>query len=343
MDVGLHDSGPPRYTGHCTKVHRDERAVVFQVNFFFLAFYRKVSSSSSRLKKNTMSLASSFSRADAQVDRLEEMINGLPVSPPRNRNTNGLTQHVQYHSPAAAAPAATPPAPTPPMYVDHPSRAQVEELTLSLSRANTRIDDLEKLVRSMMTLFQVSSYEMQLANEGVDPHARVKCLHSLPAFSTIIKEVDLLRPLIAPVVPVPVPPPAPLPVVLREEVRVPVPVPVPAAPALRIPCILGAEVSEYHSRGVKVVTVNPEGPCEVAGVYSGDLVISVDNHPVTCRADLRGLLAGYEPGTIATLLVERHGSLVTLPIMFGAAPTVPWTPGRRSVSPSPRESPGRAM
>eukprot|EP01059_Diplonema_ambulator_P034635 TRINITY_DN7871_c0_g1_i1.p1 TRINITY_DN7871_c0_g1~~TRINITY_DN7871_c0_g1_i1.p1 ORF type:complete len:188 (+),score=24.83 TRINITY_DN7871_c0_g1_i1:38-565(+) len=167
---------------------------------------------------------------------------------------------------------------------------------------------------------------MEVANSSPDPMARMRCVHSLPAFRAIFHELVLLNEKTIPV-PVPVPVPAPVVVTSRET-----------SPP-RIPSIIGAEISEDHHQGVKVVAITPNGPCDTAGVFPNDRIIMIDNHPITCRADLRGLLAGLEPRTIVTLILERHSSIVTLPLMLGEAPTRPWTPtrsGGRSLSPSHR-------
>ena len=284
----------------------------------------------------SVSLASRFTTADEQVRRLEEIADGLPTSPRRERGGGGGGT-----APVVAAPVAV--APQVVVAAREQDEHEVGELRRALSRANERIDDLEKLTRGLLKVLQLSEYEQQLANESLDPHARVKCLHALPAFSTIIKEVDLLRPVVvAAALPLPPPPPPVVPVLLPEETplgSVPlVPRSVPAAAAagaaaahaaaaagaaaaVGVPgvCAIGAELTESGNRGVKVVSVSPEGPCEVAGVFPNDVVIAVDNRSVPTRADLRAVLAAYEPGAIAMMLVERHGSLVTLPIMLGAA------------------------
>ena len=251
---------------------------------------------------------SNILRVEDHVARLEEMAKGLPVSPQRQRT---VTPNTRIEVVA--------------------DTSELSELRNTVADQGDRIQQLERTVRDMMQLFQLSGYEMQLANESLDPAARVKCLHSLPSFSYLIRELGILAatqvvPIPVPVVPIPVPSPMAIPV--------PPPMPVMPPPIIeeRIPSIIGADLGEDH-RGVRVVSVAEGGPCELAGVYANDVIRSIESHPVVARSDMRGLLASYAPGTIITMIIERHGSLITLPIMLGSAVTHPWTP-RRSTSPS---------
>lgn len=69
--------------------------------------------------------------------------------------------------------------------------------------------------------------------------------------------------------------------------------------------------------GVVVVSVEPAGPAEKAGLQVGDLITSVDGHAVTSLADLADAMAPLRPGASVPVVVQRSGAKKTLTVTVG--------------------------
>jgi len=89
--------------------------------------------------------------------------------------------------------------------------------------------------------------------------------------------------------------------------------PDPPAPHPEIPpespAWLGLFLGDEPDGGVKVVVVADGGPAARAGVKEGDLLISVDDRPVTDRRRLRQVLEGLKPGAKVALETLRDGKI----------------------------------
>jgi S1-C subfamily serine protease len=59
--------------------------------------------------------------------------------------------------------------------------------------------------------------------------------------------------------------------------------------------------------GAVVVEVVPGGPAEAAGIQEGDVILAVDGQDLGAERDLAEIIAGYEPGEVVTLEIERPG------------------------------------
>ena len=68
-------------------------------------------------------------------------------------------------------------------------------------------------------------------------------------------------------------------------------------------------VSRFHhldqASGVLVISVEADGPARIAGLRDGDIVVSLDSHPVTNLDDLHRLLTEERIGTTVTLGILR--------------------------------------
>ena len=87
--------------------------------------------------------------------------------------------------------------------------------------------------------------------------------------------------------------------------------PDPSAPhpeiASESPAWLGLFLGDEPDGGVRVLVVADGGPAARAGVKEGDLLISVDDRPVTDRRRLRQVLEGLKPGAKVALETLRDG------------------------------------
>ena len=67
---------------------------------------------------------------------------------------------------------------------------------------------------------------------------------------------------------------------------------------------------------VFILEVNRGGAADNAGVEEGDMVIAVNDTPINSISDLREIINEFAPGDEITLIVQRDGQIVTLPIIL---------------------------
>jgi S1-C subfamily serine protease len=77
---------------------------------------------------------------------------------------------------------------------------------------------------------------------------------------------------------------------------------------VRIPDTLKQSLNLTESRGLIVVSVEPNGPAEQAGVLVGDIVIGLDGRSVTDTSDVQAVLGGDSVGKSITARVIRGGT-----------------------------------
>lgn len=75
-----------------------------------------------------------------------------------------------------------------------------------------------------------------------------------------------------------------------------------------------AELDGERRAGARIETVEPGSPAEEAGLRPGDVVVGVDDHPVTGAESLVGFVRQYPAGTEITLRVARDGDVEELPV-----------------------------
>ena len=75
-----------------------------------------------------------------------------------------------------------------------------------------------------------------------------------------------------------------------------------------------ALLSTGQPTGVVVVAVNVGGAAEKAGIRAGDLITSVEGHPVTSLAALADAMAALKPGATVPVAIERSGAKTTLTV-----------------------------
>ena len=86
----------------------------------------------------------------------------------------------------------------------------------------------------------------------------------------------------------------------------------------RLPDAQGGADDRRHA--LLVVGVTTEGPAAQAGVIVGDIILAVDDHPISAPEDLLDLLAGDRVGKSATLHLLRGGSPIDLSVTVGERP-----------------------
>jgi len=72
--------------------------------------------------------------------------------------------------------------------------------------------------------------------------------------------------------------------------------------------------------GLRVESVQPDGPAAAAGAQAGDRIQRLAGRRIANLADLGAVIAAHRPGDTVTLVVERDGESLDLPLVFGARP-----------------------
>jgi S1-C subfamily serine protease len=89
---------------------------------------------------------------------------------------------------------------------------------------------------------------------------------------------------------------------------------------VRLPDRLKSLLNLQVSSGVIVVTVEPDGPAEKAGVLIGDILIAIQDHPVSDTGDVQTLLSPERAGKLLRVQIIRGGTLAELAITLGERP-----------------------
>jgi hypothetical protein len=71
--------------------------------------------------------------------------------------------------------------------------------------------------------------------------------------------------------------------------------------------------------GVLLSGVRAGSPAEKAGLARGDILIGIDEHEIRSIEDFMFVLRAARPGQAATLVIERDGKKLSLPVVFGEA------------------------
>jgi serine protease Do len=74
-------------------------------------------------------------------------------------------------------------------------------------------------------------------------------------------------------------------------------------------------------RGALVGSVQEDGGARAAGLQPGDIILSVDNQPISSVAVLQRTIYGYQPGQTVTVAVQRFGAQRTARITLKEAPS----------------------
>jgi len=87
--------------------------------------------------------------------------------------------------------------------------------------------------------------------------------------------------------------------------------------SVRIPETIARGLKLARGGGAIVVAVEPASPAERAGLMIGDVLVALDNAPVTDVEDIHGLLGPEKVGAKATLRAIRAGGLIDVAVTVG--------------------------
>ena len=98
--------------------------------------------------------------------------------------------------------------------------------------------------------------------------------------------------------------------------------------SIRLPAALVERLSLPNDTGLMVVSAEPGGPGDRAGVLIGDVLIAIGDRPVSDPNEILSLLGGDQIGkTLATRII-RAGEPKSLEITIGERPAEPRGPRR---------------
>jgi S1-C subfamily serine protease len=83
---------------------------------------------------------------------------------------------------------------------------------------------------------------------------------------------------------------------------------------------LGIGGKDQEGMGAVVGEVKPGSPAEAAGIQVGDVVLRIDEQPITSVDALVLTLRSYAPGTTITLTLSRDGVDTTLEATLAEQP-----------------------
>jgi S1-C subfamily serine protease len=86
---------------------------------------------------------------------------------------------------------------------------------------------------------------------------------------------------------------------------------------------IAAEQNLPVSSGALIGAIVENGPAAKAGVQQGDIILSVNNEPLSERASLRAVLLKYKPGDTVTIEVLRDGQKLNLEVTLAIRPANP--------------------
>jgi len=72
-----------------------------------------------------------------------------------------------------------------------------------------------------------------------------------------------------------------------------------------------------------VIQVEPNSPAEDAGIAPGDMIVAVDNVPLTEEETLRDLVHEYRPGEAVTLTIRRATRTKEIRVRLASSPDGP--------------------
>jgi putative serine protease PepD len=79
-----------------------------------------------------------------------------------------------------------------------------------------------------------------------------------------------------------------------------------------------AEASSDVGTGAGIVSVEPDGAAADAGVQEGDVVIAVEDRPVTTSTELTAAVRSHSPGDTVTLTIRRGEDVTTVEVTLGS-------------------------
>ena len=84
------------------------------------------------------------------------------------------------------------------------------------------------------------------------------------------------------------------------------------------PPYIGVTGNSRADGRAEIKSVEVHGPADLAGIIPGDVVVGLDDKPVTTFQDLEEAIRGYSPGDLIVLKVRRGSSTLRIPVTVGS-------------------------
>jgi S1-C subfamily serine protease len=85
----------------------------------------------------------------------------------------------------------------------------------------------------------------------------------------------------------------------------------------------------FKGSGVRVEQVTPDSGAAAAGIKPGDVILKVEDRPVSGLMELKNSLVGVSPGTKVTIRIRSGDKERELEVLLGNRPDLPNFPGQR--------------
>ncbi len=90
--------------------------------------------------------------------------------------------------------------------------------------------------------------------------------------------------------------------------------------AVELSPALQQTLKEKREAGLLIITIAPEGPADKAGLLVGDILVAIEEHPLTDSGDLQAALDPESVGKTARVQVLRGGKLADINLTIGEKP-----------------------
>lgn len=81
-------------------------------------------------------------------------------------------------------------------------------------------------------------------------------------------------------------------------------------------------LTDAAKKQVSVNTVTDGFPAKLAGIKTGDVIVSINGYPATDSATLIGVVSAIRPGQVARTVVRRRDDLLTIDIVTSERPKI---------------------
>jgi serine protease Do len=89
----------------------------------------------------------------------------------------------------------------------------------------------------------------------------------------------------------------------------------------KLPLDHGAWIHREDSTGRSVAAVVADGPADVAGIKTGDIITALEGHTIDSTHLLEDILVQYAPGRTVSVELYRNGKYLTVRVTLGTRPT----------------------
>ncbi len=90
--------------------------------------------------------------------------------------------------------------------------------------------------------------------------------------------------------------------------------------AVPVDATVAAQFNLSVDHGLLIANVTPNGAAATAGLKAGDVILQIDNAPLTSVASLNDFLLSKNPGDTVAVTINRGGQQTTVNVTLGEVP-----------------------